>query len=239
LKQVQLIQTGISNYDHIWKLQQHLFQQVTREQTDNYLILTEHHPVVTIGQKSNPAHLLADQAYLRQQGIELFHIDRGGDITFHGPGQLVGYPVLNLLDFKPDIHWYLRNLEEIIIHTLAEFGIPAGRIKNLTGVWSGDKKICAIGVKITRWVTMHGFALNVSTDLNYFKYIIPCGISGKGVTSIFEQTGNITELNDVSSRVCANFAEIFNVSLIPVQSEEIKTLIEQANANQEEQKSPA
>lgn len=239
MKQVQLIQTGISKYEHIWKLQQHLFQQVTRELSDNYLILTEHHPVITIGQKSNPANLLAGEDYLHQQGIELFHIDRGGDITFHGPGQLVGYPVLNLSDFRPDINWYLRNLEETIIRTLAEFKIPGGRIKNLTGVWSGDKKICAIGVKITRWITMHGFALNVSTDLNFFKHIIPCGISGKGVTSIFEQTGNITALNDVSSRVCANFAEIFNVSLLPMQSEKIKNLIKQANANQEEQKSPA
>jgi lipoyl(octanoyl) transferase len=239
LKQVQLIQTGISNYEYIWKLQQHLFQQVSRGQTDNYLIMTEHHPVITIGQKSNPAHLLAGEAYLRQQGIELFHIDRGGDITFHGPGQLVGYPVLNLADFRPDVHWYLRKLEEVIIRTLTEFKIPAGRIENLTGVWSGDKKICAIGVKITRWVTMHGFALNVSTDLNFFKYIIPCGISGKGVTSIFEQSGNNTAINDVSSKVCANFAKIFNVSLLPMQSEKIKNLIEQANAGQEEKKSPA
>ncbi len=234
MKQVQLIRTGISRYNHIWKLQQNLFQQVTREQADNYLVLTEHYPVITIGQKSNPAHLLASEVYLRQQGIDLFHVDRGGDITFHGPGQLVGYPVLNLLDFKPDIHWYLRNLEEVIIHTLAEFKLPAKRIKNLTGVWSGNKKTCAIGVKITRWVTMHGFALNVSTDLNYFKHIIPCGISGKGVTSIFEQIGNIIDLNDVSSRVCANFAEIFKVSLLPVPDDKIIKMTEQINIAKEE-----
>jgi lipoyl(octanoyl) transferase len=217
LKEVKLIRTGISRYGPVWKLQQHLFRHITEQRSDNYLILTEHHPVITIGQKSNPAHLLASKAFLQQQGIELYHIDRGGDVTFHGPGQLVGYPILNLLDFRQDVRWYLRTLEEVILRTLGDYKLPAQRLQDLTGVWIKNKKICAIGVKITRWVTMHGFALNVSTDLNYFQYIIPCGISGKGVTSILEQSGNITSLNDVSNRVCAHFADIFNVSLQPVQ----------------------
>jgi lipoyl(octanoyl) transferase len=224
LKQVQLIQTGITHYDYIWKLQKHLFQQVSRQGNGNYLILTEHHPVITIGQKNNPAHLLAGEAYLHQQGIELYHVDRGGDITFHGPGQLVGYPILNLHDFKTDAHWYLRNLEEVIIRTLAGFGIPAERVANMTGVWSASKKICAVGVKITRWVTMHGFALNVTTDLDYFKYIIPCGLSGKDVTSISGQAGNIADLNEVSSSVCINFAAVFKVELLPVPAEQITLL---------------
>jgi len=213
---------GISKYAAAWKLQHYFFQQITEQRADNYLILTEHYPVITIGQKTNPAHLLTTETYLKRQGIELYHIDRGGDITFHGPGQLVGYPILNLLDFKQDIHWYMRNLEEVIIRTLADFKLPAQRIPDLTGVWVDNKKICAVGVRITRWVTMHGFALNVSTDLNHFQYIIPCGISGKGVTSIFEQIGNITNLNEVSSRVCANFEDIFDVSLQPLQSDLIK-----------------
>jgi len=224
LKKVQLLRTGITDYNQIWKLQQYLFQQVSLNQNENYLILTEHHPVITIGQKSDPAHLLAGEEYLRRQGIELFHVDRGGDITFHGPGQLVGYPILNLHGFKTDVHWYLRSLEEVIIRTLSELKIPAERISNLTGVWSRDRKICAIGVKVTRWVTMHGFALNVSTDLDGFKHIVPCGLSGKEVTSIFELIGNITGLNDVSSIVCTKFAEVFQVALLPLPGEQVRQL---------------
>jgi lipoyl(octanoyl) transferase len=217
----------------MWELQQRLFQQVVETRTENYLILTEHYPVITVGQKSNPAHLLATDVYLHQHGIELFHVDRGGDITFHGPGQLIGYPVLNLLEFRADIHWYLRSLEEVIIRTLSDYKLPAKRIKDLTGVWCGNKKICAIGVKITRWVSMHGFALNVFTDLDNFKHIIPCGISKKGVTSIFEQIGNITDLNDVSSRVCENFADIFGVSLQPLPGDQLLKMTGQTSITKE------
>lgn len=213
-KQIQLIETGVAGYEELYQLQKQLFQQVSENRSAHYLILTQHRPVITIGQKSNPAHLLVQEKFLKEQGIELFHIDRGGDITFHGPGQLVGYPILNLLDFKQDINWYLRCLEEIIIRTLADFSLLTQRISNLTGVWIGSKKICAIGVKVTRWVTMHGFALNVFTDLNYFQYIIPCGIGGKGVTSIFEQLGNIVDINDVSTKIIAHFRDVFDTEVV-------------------------
>jgi lipoyl(octanoyl) transferase len=217
VKKIQLIQTGISRYRDLWKLQKDLFQRVMDNRRDNFLILTEHYPVITVGQKNDPAHLLVDEAHLAREGIELLHIDRGGDATFHGPGQLVGYPILNLLDFNPDIHWYLRALEEVIIRTLSDLGIPAQRIPDLTGVWIENKKICAIGVKITRWITMHGFALNVTTDLDFFKLIVPCGLSGKGVTSIAEQIGNNMGVNDVSARICVHFAGIFDAEISKIQ----------------------
>lgn len=229
MKHVQLIKTGICRYQDLWELQQQLFQRVSEKRSDHYLILTEHQPVITIGQKSNPAHLLVQEKFLNDQGIELFHIDRGGDVTFHGPGQLVGYPILNLFDFKQDINWYLRCLEEVIIRTLADFGLSTERIKDLTGVWIGNKKICAIGVKVTRWVTMHGFALNVSTDLNYFQYMIPCGISGKGVTSILEQLGNIGDLNDVSTKIIAHFKDVFDVSVFQIRNDELEKITVQSD----------
>jgi lipoyl(octanoyl) transferase len=213
LKHVQLIRLGKSYYGDAWNLQKNLFQQVVEKRSAHYLLLTEHHPVITVGQKSNPSHLLADEVFLQKQGIELFHIDRGGDVTFHGPGQLVCYPILNLLEFKQDVHWYLRALEEIVLLTLADFRISAQRIPQLTGIWIGDKKICALGIKVTRWVSMHGFALNISTNLDYFQYIVPCGIQHKGVTSVLEQTGNIIAVNDVSQKVIAHFAEIFGVTV--------------------------
>jgi lipoyl(octanoyl) transferase len=215
-KQIQLIETGLSGYDDIYHLQKQLFQEVSENRSAHYLILTQHRPVITIGQKSNPAHVLVQEKFLKEQGVELFHTDRGGDVTFHGPGQLVGYPILNLLEFKQDVNWYLRCLEEVILRTLADFRLRAGRIEHLTGVWIGTKKICAIGVKVTRWVTMHGFALNVSTNLDYFQYIIPCGISGKGVTSVFEQLGNIADLNDVSTKVKVHFQEVFGTELVRI-----------------------
>lgn len=223
-KQIQLIETGVAGYEELYHLQKQLFQQVSENRSAHYLILTQHRPVITIGQKSNPAHLLVQEKFLKEQGIQLIHTDRGGDVTFHGPGQLVGYPILNLLDFKQDINWYLRRLEEVNIRTLADFGIQAERIDNLTGVWIGNRKICAIGVKVTRWVTMHGFALNVNTDLNHFQYIIPCGISGKGVTSIFEQLGNIVDLNDVSTKILIHFKEVFDAEVVRIgNGKEIET----------------
>ncbi len=210
---IQLIQSGLTDYNQIWDLQRELLEKVTASRSENYLILTEHNPVITIGKSGNIKNLLADESYLKTKGIEITKIDRGGDITFHGPGQLVGYPILNLSAFEKDVHWYLRKLEEIIIKTLEIFGIEGKRIPGLTGVWVGDNKICAIGVKVTRWVSMHGFALNLSTDLNYFKYIVPCGISDKGITSILKETGNNPDKNDVINTLCTNFEKILNVKI--------------------------
>ncbi len=173
------------------------------------LLFTEHEPVYTLGKSSDDNHLLASQAELKAGGIDVFHIDRGGDITYHGPGQIVGYPILDLKKYSPDIHWYLRNLEEVIIRTLSKFGIAARREDELTGVWVNSEKIAAIGIKVSRWVTMHGFALNVNTDLTKFDRIIPCGIFHKGVTSMNRVLGQDVSVSAVQDSLIESFAEVF------------------------------
>jgi lipoyl(octanoyl) transferase len=214
LKTLELIDAGITDYHKAWEFQKKIFNQVVNDRSENYLILTEHNPVITIGKTGSFKNLLTEPAHLKSRGIKIIEIDRGGDITFHGPGQIVGYPILDLFQFKKDIHWYLRNLEEVIIQTLRDFNIEGGRIPDFTGVWVKKKKICAIGVKVTRWVTMHGFALNVSTNLDYFNHIIPCGISDHGVTSIFDQIGNISDQKDVIKSLYHNFAEVFDIQQV-------------------------
>jgi lipoyl(octanoyl) transferase len=213
LRKINLIQTATSDYRVIWALQNRLFEEVVVARNINYLILTEHTPVITVGKSGTLANLLVDPADLEANEIELIYIDRGGDITFHGPGQLVGYPILDLTQFKEDVGWYLRTLEEVIIRTLDYFDIAGTRIKGLTGVWVGNNKICAIGIKTRNWVTMHGFALNISTDLDYFRYIVPCGISGKGVTSISAELGNNIAEKDVVNILCTNFIKYFKGTL--------------------------
>lgn len=213
LNRIKLIQTGITDYRDIWQMQKDLFDEVSETRSANYMILTEHRPVITIGKSGSLDNLIADSSFLEEEGVEIIKIDRGGDITFHGPGQLVGYPILNLSDFREDINWYLRQLEDIIIGTLKTFKIEGDRIPRLTGVWVGNNKICAMGVKVTRWVSMHGFALNLTTDLKYFDYIIPCGITEKGVTSILQETGNNPDKNHVINTLCTNFEKILNVKI--------------------------
>jgi lipoyl(octanoyl) transferase len=214
LKKVELIETGITDFHDVWEFQKRIFNHVVENRLHNYLILTEHKPVITIGKTGSLKNLITEPSQLVSKGINIVEIDRGGDITFHGPGQQVVYPILDLSQFRKDIHWYLRNLEEVIIQTLQDFKIHGERIPDLTGVWVKKKKICAIGVKVTRWVTMHGFALNVSTNLDYFNHIIPCGISDHGVTSIFEQIGNNVRQKDVINSLNRYFAEIFGVEII-------------------------
>ena len=214
MKTLKIIKSGITDFHHIWDVQKELFNQVVENRSQNYLILTEHKPVITIGKSGSLNNLVTDPSYLLSKGIAVVRIDRGGDITFHGPGQLIGYPILDLSQFRKDIHWYLRNLEEVIIQTLREFGIQGERVSGLTGVWVNKKKICAIGVKVTRWVTMHGFALNISTNLDYFKHIVPCGITDRGVTSLFDQTGNIVNQKDVTKSVIYNFRDVFGIQII-------------------------
>jgi lipoyl(octanoyl) transferase len=209
-------------YRKAWELQKSLFNNIVKSHSNNYLIITEHNPVITIGKTGSRDNLIADPSSLSSTGIDVIEIDRGGDITFHGPGQLVGYPIINLSQFRQDIHWYLRNLEEVIIHTLNDFEINGIRIPGLTGVWVKNNKICAIGVKVTRWVTMHGFALNISTDLDYFKHIIPCGINDKGVTSIFEEIGNKVDMKDVINRLCTNFEKTFEVKIVKANTTHIE-----------------
>lgn len=187
--------------------------------TTSYLLFVEHPPVYTLGKSGKIEHVLISEQQRQEKGIEFYHTNRGGDITFHGPEQLVGYPILDLEKFYTDIGRYLRELEEVIILTLAEYGITSGRSSGETGVWidalekGRERKICAMGVRCSRWITMHGFALNVNTDLNYFNYIIPCGIQNKKVTSIKEELGKDVDIEDVKEKVRRNFEKVFNVQL--------------------------
>ncbi|RZK18539.1 MAG: lipoyl(octanoyl) transferase LipB [Hymenobacter sp.] len=179
--------------------------------TPNHVLFCQHPPTYTLGKSGKPEHLLLDEAALAAHGATFHRINRGGDITFHGPGQLVAYPLLDLENFRPDIHWYLRVLEEAVIQTLADYGLRAGRIAGLTGVWldweagaAHPRKICAMGVRCSRWVTLHGLALNVNTDLSYFGYIVPCGITDKAVTSMQAELGQVVNLADVQELLLAH-----------------------------------
>ncbi|MEO7923942.1 MAG: lipoyl(octanoyl) transferase LipB [Chitinophagaceae bacterium] len=188
--------------------------------TSHYLLFVEHPPVYTLGKSGNKDNVLLGEDELKQRNIQFFDTNRGGDITFHGPAQLVGYPILDLERFYTDIGRYLRNLEEVILLTLAEYGIIGARSKGETGVWiepgiaGKERKICAIGVRCSRWITMHGFAFNINTDLSYFDYIIPCGISNKQVTSLEKETGNKMDITEVKEKVKKNFEKVFDAVLI-------------------------
>ena len=182
------------------------------------MLFVEHKPVYTLGKSGDIQHLLLDQKGLKEKEIEFYKTNRGGDITFHGLGQIVGYPILDLDNFFTDIHKYLRFLEEVIIKTLAEYGLTATRSKGETGVWLDAetpfaRKICALGVRASRWVTMHGFALNVNTDLTYFEHIVPCGIKGKGVTSLKVELGKEICLNEVKEKLVKHFLDLFEAEL--------------------------
>ena len=188
--------------------------------TSHHLLLVEHPPVYTLGKSGKMEHVLISEQERAEKGIQFFQTNRGGDITFHGPAQIVGYPILDLEKFYTDIGRYLRDLEEVIILTLEEYDIVAGRSAGETGVWidasikGKERKICAMGVRCSRWVTMHGFALNVNTDLNYFNHIVPCGIQNKKVTSIKEELGHEVDIEEVKERLKGNFEKVFNVGLV-------------------------
>ncbi len=194
--------------------------------TTNYFLLCEHSPVYTLGKSGSMENVLLDDAQMKNKGIEFFRTNRGGDITFHGLQQIVGYPILDLEKFQTDIGKYLRNLEETVILTLADYGISGERSSGETGVWiepgipGNERKICAIGVRCSRWVTMHGFALNVNTDLAYFNNIIPCGIQNKQVTSMEKETGAQLDYDEVKKTLQKNFEKVFNVSLIGMQKDQ-------------------
>lgn len=222
--QVIIEHLGLVDYQTCWDYQEVLFQQTIdiklkkrndpKLTTNNYLLLLEHPPVYTLGKSGDMAHLLLNENQLKERNIGFYKINRGGDITFHGPGQLVGYPILDLENFFTDIHRYLRLLEEAIILTIAEFGLIGTRSSGETGVWLDvgtpfARKICAMGVKASRWVTMHGFALNVNTDLGYFDHIIPCGIRGKGVTSMKAELGKEISMKEVKEKFTKHFLTLF------------------------------
>lgn len=231
-KHVQVQSLGVIDYQTAWDYQERLFAEIQalkvqnrtttadqQQPTPNYLLFCEHPHVYTLGKSGKEGHLLANDDFLKAIDATYYRINRGGDITYHGPGQLVGYPILDLDNFFTDIHRYMRLLEESIIQTLAEYGIDAGRISGLTGVWldyerqENPRKICAMGVKASRWVTMHGFALNVNTDLSYFSHIVPCGIADKAVTSIQLELGYEVPLDEVAQKVQRHLATLFEMTL--------------------------
>ncbi|MCS5491958.1 lipoyl(octanoyl) transferase LipB [Algoriphagus limi] len=232
-KKVKFTDLGGMDYQQAWDYQEKLFADIVatkisnrkkpaEEQvpTENHLLFVEHPHVYTLGKSGKLENLLLDEEGLKANDATFYKINRGGDITYHGPGQLVGYPILDLENFFTDIHKYLRFLEEAIIRTLAEYGIEAGRIDGLTGVWldhirqENPRKICAMGVKSSRWVTMHGFAFNVNANLNYFGHIIPCGIDDKAVTSLHLELGRPVDESEVKEKVKKHLVDLFEMELI-------------------------
>ena len=222
---------GICNYQQAWKQQEEIFSntvalktanrdQEIKTETKNHLIFCEHPHVYTLGKSGKIDNLLLDDSELKEKQAEFYRINRGGDITYHGPGQLVGYPIFDLDHFFTDIHKYLRYLEEAIILTLKDYQIESGRIAGLTGVWvepenqEKARKICAMGIRCSRWITMHGFAFNVNTDLSYFKHIIPCGIDDKAVTSLAAELGKQVDMNELKSILKNHLAQLFNFNYI-------------------------
>ncbi len=232
-KKVHFQHLGLIDYEDAWQYQKTLFDSIiqvklkNRErppeeqvETENFLLFCEHPHVYTLGKSGDPGNLLLNDSGLKAHGVSFVHTDRGGDITYHGPGQIVGYPIVDLDNFTNDIHRYLRFLEEAIILTLKEYGIESGRIKGLTGVWldymgtGKPRKICAMGVRTSRWVTMHGFAFNLDPDLSYFDKIIPCGIHDKSVTSLHRELGKLIPGKEVEERIKANMSRVFGMEFI-------------------------
>ena len=230
-KNIHFQELGLRDYKETWEYQEQLFKEIleqkvknrreaAEEPTKNHLLFVEHPHVYTLGKSGDISHLLINKEQLKQKNATFYKINRGGDITYHGPGQVVGYPILDLENFFSDIHKYLRLLEETIILTLAEYSIKAGRSDGETGVWldSGTpfaRKICAMGVRASRWVTMHGFAFNVNSDLGYFDHIVPCGIQDKAVTSLNVELGvKEVRMEEVKEKIKRHFSELFEAQLV-------------------------
>ena len=229
-KQVSIKDLGLIDYKKCWDYQEELFAEILAvksanrkenktEATKNHLILCEHPHVYTLGKSGDKKNLLVNEDYLKSRGATFHKINRGGDITYHGPGQIVGYPILDLDNFFTDIHKYLRFLEEAVILTLKEYGLDSERSPGETGVWFDvgtpkARKICALGVKSSRWVTMHGFAFNVNSDLSYFGNIIPCGITDKSVTSMKQELGREMNMEEVKNKVKSHLVDLFEMKII-------------------------
>ena len=233
-QQVIFEDLGIQSYQPTWDYQEQLLKdavalkteariqnkEASEAATQHRFILVEHPPVFTLGKNGNRSNVLVSDEQLKVLGIEYFHINRGGDITYHGLQQVVGYPIVDLDKFKPDLGWYLRSLEEVIIQVLAEYGLKGERSVGETGVWLDPqdpfvaRKICAMGIKCSRWITMHGFALNVNTDLSHFEFIVPCGIQGKTVTSLEKELGKKIDYEEVKQKIKFHFESIFDCELV-------------------------
>ena len=223
-KNLNIVKLGIVDYGPAYQLQERLVQEHIQGSGSNFLLLLQHNPVITIGRSGSRDNILASRSALTVAGIETHEIDRGGDVTYHGPGQLTGYPIINLRYFKKDIHWYLRQLEETIIKVLAEYSIVGERIEGYTGVWVGNEKVAAIGVAIRRWITYHGFALNVHPDMSHFQMIRPCGITDKGVTSLERLLGYKVDMSEVVDKTASAFAEVLDVDGAHVDTTDIESL---------------
>lgn len=241
-KNVQFVDIGLSPYQETWDLQERLMVHIAtiklanrnvdeaeKLMTTNFLLFCEHPHVYTLGKSGDASHLLMQESFLHTIGAQFVKTNRGGDITYHGPGQLVGYPVLDLENFFTDIHLYLRMLEEAVIRTCESYGLVAGRIVGLTGVWidhesDSARKICAFGVKASRWISMHGFAFNVQPDLSYFEHIVPCGIASKGVTSLHQELGKAIAMDEVKARVLAHLTELFHFQIEHVSRETLPAI---------------
>jgi lipoate-protein ligase B len=211
LKPAQLLDLGVIRYEPALQLQRELHAQRVAGEIPDTLLLLEHQPVITLGKAFHPAHLRFAREFYAQQGIELYSTDRGGDVTCHNPGQLVGYPIFDVSQHGRDLHKFLRDLEEVLIRALAEFGIEAHREAGYTGAWVGSAKIAAIGIKVTKWVSMHGFALNVCNDLRLFQTIVPCGIADRPVTSMQQILGHAIPMESVKQSIVKAFEEVFEL----------------------------
>jgi len=212
---IEVRRLGTIGYQAALDLQAQLVEQRKQGLIPDQLLLLEHPPVITLGvrTRNDRSHVLESEAALAAKGVGLFETGPGGDVTYHGPGQLVGYPIVDLKPDRCDVHRYVRDLEEVLIRAVDAFGVRAGRIEGLTGIWVGDQKLAAIGVRISRWVTSHGFALNVNTDLSHFGLIVPCGITDKGVTSLERLLGHALPMDEVAETVARQFAALFSGEL--------------------------
>jgi len=205
---------GLVRYADGLELQRALVEERKAGRIPDTLLLLQHPHVITIGvKKDGRSHILAPPERLQALGVDVFETGRGGDVTYHGPGQLVGYPIIDLNPDRRDVHRYVRDLEEVMIRVCADYGLTAGRVKGFSGTWVGNAKIGAIGVRISRWVTSHGFAFNVTTDVDFFDLIVPCGIADRGVTSLAAELGRVPDMTDVEDRFTARFAEVFGASV--------------------------
>jgi len=211
-----LEQLGLVDYEDGLRLQRELVARRKAGTIPDTLLLLEHPHVYTLGRNAKTENLLISAEQLAARGAQVFEIDRGGDVTYHGPGQLVGYPILDLAQHRRDIAWYMRCLEEVLIAVAGEYGLEAGRLAGAPGVWVGNDKLAAMGVHISRWVTSHGFAFNVNTDLSYFDWIVPCGLRDKGVTSLQKLLGRRVEMEEVAGRVVRHFGRVFEVEMVEV-----------------------
>ena len=222
MPRLDVVHLGLRSYGEILELQRAVARaRIAGDVDQDVLLLVEHPPVVTLGRTARAANLVATPELLAARGVERFDVERGGDVTFHGPGQLVGYPIIDLAGHKKDLHWYLRQLEAALIAALAQWHIPAERNMGLTGVWTAGRKIATIGVHAREWVTWHGFALNVSVDLSYFDLMVPCGISGVVMTSMERETGARIPLGDVAAAAAAALGDVFSLELYERSEQEL------------------